>query len=55
MNVYAWILVALSFVSVIVEVTQVGKPRKPVTPGVAAATVVVNTAYAALVVLAATR
>lgn len=37
-----WFLVWFFFTSAIITVTQVGKPRKPTTPGVAAGVVVID-------------
>lgn len=37
-----WVVVALLAFGTVVSITQVGKPREPVTPGVAATTVVIQ-------------
>lgn len=37
-----WFLVAFFFLNLVIAVTQVGKPRKPTTPGVGAGIVVID-------------
>ena len=37
-----WFFVGFFFLNLVMNVTQVGKPRKPLTPGVAAGVVVID-------------
>jgi hypothetical protein len=46
------VLLAFYALSAILTVTQIGKPRKPLQPGTAAATLVVTGLFAWLVVIA---
>lgn len=52
---YAWLVTALVGVSTLVTIGSVGKPRKPTTPGIAVAVVVVNGLFVWGVVALGTR
>jgi hypothetical protein len=41
---FDWILVAWLTLGVVLTIALIGKPRKPITPGVAVATLVINSA-----------
>lgn len=51
MNAYKIALLAMYVVSALVMVSTIGKPRKPLTPGTAAVSLVVTGIMSALVVL----
>lgn len=52
MQVLAWILIGLFSFGTVVTVTQVGKPREPITPGSAVVSTLINLALIiALVIL----
>jgi len=55
MNYALYILAALNILAAIVDITQIGKPRKPITPGLAAATTVTCAITATLLIIAATK
>lgn len=42
---YAWVIVALAAVSALLTVLNIGKPRSPISPPVAALIVVANALY----------
>lgn len=52
MNWQKWALIAWLTFGAIVSVTQIGKPKKPTTPGVAAISLVLTLGVIALVVTA---
>jgi hypothetical protein len=51
MNWFDWTLIAWLALGVLSAIALIGKPRKPITPGVAVTTLVINGALAAGVVL----
>ena len=52
MNVVKWILLAYLALCVILNITQIGKPRKPLEPSTVAAATVITGVVAWLVVIA---
>lgn len=42
MSVFLYTLIALYALSIVINIATVGKPRRPMTPGLAAATTVIN-------------
>jgi hypothetical protein len=54
MNIWAWIALAYLALGTLITVSEIGKPRKVTTPGVAALALVFTGLFAWVIVLAAT-
>jgi hypothetical protein len=54
MNIYAWILVGAFVLSTLVSIGTIGKPRDPITPGMAVGVTILNAVFVALIYKAVT-